>query len=388
MALGRELFDVLRAFASLVPPSKICFPKNLSPLIVHAFFLEQILLDPHFVQYPPSEQYQKIFWKWAIHHLENMPPTEACPCTIESVAVHDHMRVLQDFEIDARIYEHYLSLLPSGPAPGSEHPGHRDQSPQGLLLQKPPAPSYVTHFRKIPQDAGLVQGGEYETVTLLESRTTIESGTTGLRTWQASFVLSQYITKHPGLLKDKRILELGSGTGFLGIIITRLQQSSSPNTPCSALWLTDVNEDVLARCRDNIQMPCNRSSSCSQVHYSFLDWTDSQNHERKIRLKSLLQNDIDADLVLGADIIFDPSLIPALTGVLHLALQPGSSGLPKSALIAATIRNKETFEQFLQSVQRETLQVRELHIEAEETVYMQNIDSNGSDNVRIFQITL
>ena len=38
----------------------------------------------------------------------------------------------------------------------------------------------------------------YASATLLESRTTIEAGTTGLRTWSASLVLGQYLLAHPG----------------------------------------------------------------------------------------------------------------------------------------------------------------------------------------------
>lgn len=77
--------------------------------------------------------------------------------------------------------------------------------PQGLPLQAPPSKSYLTHFWKAsskePEShitTGTVDSAEYETVTLLESRTTIESGTTGLRTWLASFVLSQYLINNPG----------------------------------------------------------------------------------------------------------------------------------------------------------------------------------------------
>lgn len=33
----------------------------------------------------------------------------------------------------------------------------------------------------------------------MESRTTIERGTTGLRTWLASFVLAHYLTLNPGI---------------------------------------------------------------------------------------------------------------------------------------------------------------------------------------------
>ncbi|GLB43496.1 putative lysine methyltransferase [Lyophyllum shimeji] len=360
MSLRRELFDILP---------------------VHAFFLEHILLNPHFLQYPPSDQYQKTFWKWAIYHLENMAPIE-------------------DFEIDPRIYQHYLTWLPSsGLSPGSARPDHRDElCPQGLPLQKPPAPSYVTHFWKPPQATAVqddqsslktIQLNEYETITLLESRTTIESGTTGLRTWLASFMLSQYLTKHSDVLVNKRILELGSGVGFLGIIIARLQQlsSKSPDAPLPTLWLTDVNETVLSRCQDNVRMSCNRSSSSSNINYRLIDWTDSQHFERVVPLRSLIQHEINADLILGADIIFDPSLIPALTGVLHLALQLGHSASPKTALIAATVRNEQTLDLFLHAAQEQGLQVRELSKEADQTAFMQEIDSDAGESVKIFHIT-
>ena len=39
---------------------------------------------------------------------------------------------------------------------------------------------------------------DYHKCTLLESRTTIESGATGLRTWSASFILADYLVSHRG----------------------------------------------------------------------------------------------------------------------------------------------------------------------------------------------
>jgi protein-lysine N-methyltransferase EEF2KMT len=126
----------------------------------------------------------------------------------------------------------------------------------------------------------------FHTATVLESRTTIESGTTGFRTWFASYVLSQYLIMHPGICKfnnrrkcqnadtmisfsesitSKRVLELGSGVGFLGIIVATLQQLELSSKTANArltisspgsLWLTDLNDEVLSRCRDNLNLPC------------------------------------------------------------------------------------------------------------------------------------
>ncbi|KAG6846041.1 hypothetical protein H0H87_006405 [Tephrocybe sp. NHM501043] len=333
MALRLELFDILRAYASLAPLKKIAWPINLSFDVVHGFLLETVLLSSHLMQYPPAEQYQATFWKWAIQHLESMT-------------------AMTDNEASPSYITHYWDPL----------------------AQASPEPEFISL-------------SSYETVTLLESRTTIESGTTGMRTWLASFVLSEYFTQHPDLVKNKRILELGSGIGFLGIVLGRLQQlASQENSPKhQALWLTDINENVLTRCQENIQMPCNKILA-SDIHYSFLDWTDSQTEDRIGPLKSLLVHEIDADLIVGADIIFDPSLIPALAGVLHLALQPGRTGAPKSALIAATIRNEETFKQFQQALLKKRLQVLELSI-THTTSFMQDVDNN-IENVKIFQITL
>ncbi|KAJ1471312.1 hypothetical protein T484DRAFT_1844596 [Baffinella frigidus] len=45
---------------------------------------------------------------------------------------------------------------------------------------------------------------------------------TGVTVWDASLVLSFLLCKHPELVEGKRVLELGSGTGLLGVICGRL----------------------------------------------------------------------------------------------------------------------------------------------------------------------
>ena len=118
----------------------------------------------------------------------------------------------------------------------------------------------------------------YHSVTLFESRTTIESGTTGLRTWRASFVLAQFLIQNPSMtcvtnphhsnsrhylaiLVNKSVLELGSGTGFLGLIVADIQASRGGAAGCPVLHLTDVDENVLRQCSENTQLPCSRRSA-------------------------------------------------------------------------------------------------------------------------------
>ena len=93
------------------------------------------------------------------------------------------------------MYEHLMELIQS--VPGSQ-----------LLTggSAPPPPSYVTHYLRLsPETPNTIHR-----VTLLESRTTIEQGTTGLRTWPAAYALATWLGKHPGLLRLFSLLNQNS----------------------------------------------------------------------------------------------------------------------------------------------------------------------------------
>jgi hypothetical protein len=132
-----------------------------------------------------------------------------------------------ELEIDERIYQCYLGLLPrSGPyvssiskifahvplcrAPGSSNADNRLQiCGRGLPINQPPSlGSYLTHYwRSTGQNSGkpcpidaeeLDDISEYQTLTLFESQNLIEGGTTGLRTWPASLLLARYLSLYTG----------------------------------------------------------------------------------------------------------------------------------------------------------------------------------------------
>ena len=91
---------------------------------------------------------------------------------------------MQDTEIDGRIYDRLVELV---------------QSTSGLAGDLfPPSPSYVTHYLRLcPKSPNAIHR-----ITLLESRTTIEQGTTGLKTWPAAHALAEWFGKHPGLVQQ------------------------------------------------------------------------------------------------------------------------------------------------------------------------------------------
>ncbi|KAG8739337.1 hypothetical protein FRC10_005763 [Ceratobasidium sp. 414] len=86
-----------------------------------------------------------------------------------------------------------------------------------------------------------------------------------------------------------------------------------------------------------------------------LDWNDSVDPNRIAYAHAIL-DEADADVILAADVVYDPSIIPPLTRTLRLALdRPGSDSLPvkRVAYVALTLRREETFAEFIKSAAKE-----------------------------------
>ncbi|KAG1754771.1 putative methyltransferase-domain-containing protein, partial [Suillus paluster] len=348
------LLALLKGYSALIPPFHLKFPLRCSFTDMHAFLLHQVLLDPHLEQYAPSGRYQQAFWKWAIEHLEQMDKDD------------------EDGEIDSRIYDRYLSLMSGSIDPSG-----------------PPPDSYMTYYWKPPSPLALgsADRNSHETITLLESRTTIESGTTGLRTWRASFVLASYLIANAEMIRDQTILELGCGTGFLGIVVATLQHkfNESHRQPLPAVVLTDVNAGVLSRCRDNVQLRCNLSSNHPNIYFSTLDWFDALSQPLSENAMTTFLSKASVGVVIGADIVFDPSLVSPLVATLRLALSFEST---RMALVALTVRNERTLACFLTEAVKELCVEEVPHAFASATNF--DLDTAGVDiglDVKIFKFT-
>ncbi|KAI0049273.1 hypothetical protein FA95DRAFT_1538540 [Auriscalpium vulgare] len=314
--MSSKLRNLRQGYASLTPPQYMNFPTDQPFTDVQTFVLNSILLDGHLQRYPPSDFYQRSFWKWIISQLEALIGDE-------------------DYEVDERLYERQISLLSV------------TRRTQDLAGSSPPPPSYVTHFWENRSQGAPLEGlAEYGSVTLFESQTTIESGTTGLRTWRASFVLAQFLIDHPDTVRGHRVLELGSGAGFLGLVIACLQQQDGQGGRRSGLCLTDVNEVVLQRCAQNVNLPCNVSASLPHLDVRPLDWSDAvcPNLEPSTR-KSL--SGLDADTIVAADMLYHPDIITPFLTTLRLALLSESKLNTKTAYLALTVRNQELLDAFL-----------------------------------------
>jgi predicted nicotinamide N-methyase len=162
----------------------------------------------------------------------------------------------------------------------------------------------------------------------------VASGTTGLRTWEASLLLSEWVLTQD--LTGKRILELGAGTGLVGILAAKRG---------AKVTATDGSEMVVSRLRKNYEM--NLVNSTSEVL-----WWGEENE--------LLEE--TWDYIIGADITYDEEVCRSLSETYALALRQGGIGI-----LAATVRNHDTFSAFIREsgspVESTDAESRGLHIE-------------------------
>jgi len=180
----------------------------------------------------------------------------------------------------------------------------------------------------------------------------------GMTTWGAAYLLSDFILANKILFSDKHILELGSGTGLAGIALKYM------NPKCKKVVLTDYSPKVLNNLKDNIELNnieiqdfigSEDFKGESDIPFSvrILDWEIED-------LKCLDQclDIIDSEVIIGADIVYDPSLARYLVSILHYLLNKkvGSA----VAYISSTIRNQSTFAIFQKELQEKHLIVEDI----------------------------
>lgn len=150
-------------------------------------------------------------------------------------------------------------------------------------------------------------------------------GTTGLRTWEASLVLAEYMMQHDETnFEYGDILELGCGTGMVSISMLK----KHPNRG-NKLYITDGDSQLIERVQDNIRLN-NLTSNKESYDIGKLWWGEDYIPSSVTTL-------------LAADVTYDSSVIPDLVHVLNEAMTEGNV---HTAIIAATVRNEETLAVF------------------------------------------
>ncbi|CAK1581750.1 unnamed protein product [Parnassius mnemosyne] len=193
-------------------------------------------------------------------------------------------------------------------------------------------------------------------ITIKETNNMVVNGTTGMKTWEAAIILSDWILGNKELFHNKKVLELGSGVGFTGITLGKFC------TPKSVM-MTDCHIDVLKVLIENIainfpkfekketsQCTCFRSED-KEIGVMMLDWNCIKD----------INDGQNPDIIIGADIVYDPSILQPLCNVLETFFKRNPN---VQIYIASIIRNEETFSSFLNILGRINVAV-EKHVPTE-----------------------
>ncbi|KAH0531051.1 hypothetical protein TsFJ059_005609 [Trichoderma semiorbis] len=185
-------------------------------------------------------------------------------------------------------------------------------------------------------------------INLFENRSLVAAGgTTGLRTWEAALHLGQLLCHDPSIVSGKRVLELGTGTGYLAILCIKYLGSTH-------VIASDGSDDVINNLPENLFL--NQLEGSDAIRPMDLKWGYALVGTEEERWNG----GRPLDVVLGADITYDPSIIPALVSTLLelFGLYPHVE-----VIIAATQRNLETFQVFLVKCRDEGLKVEDVSFE-------------------------
>ncbi|XP_060559823.1 putative uncharacterized protein DDB_G0277003 [Ruditapes philippinarum] len=108
----------------------------------------------------------------------------------------------------------------------------------------------------------------------------------------------------------------------------------------------DINKDQVS---DIKEFRLNETSGCKCIQLAKLDWENITD--------KLVEKLAVSDVILAADVVYDNRIIPALVSVLKMFLGRRSTC---SAYVASTIRNEDTRDQFLVSLNNEGLKYEQV----------------------------
>uniref|UniRef100_A0A8C0JAY4 Protein FAM86A n=1 Tax=Chelonoidis abingdonii TaxID=106734 RepID=A0A8C0JAY4_CHEAB len=175
-----------------------------------------------------------------------------------------------------------------------------------------------------------------DSVTLSETVAIISQGTTGLVTWDAALYLVEWAIENSAIFSNRTILELGSGIGLTGIAICK---TCNPK----AYVFSDYHHCVLEQLRENIHLNGFvletevMDLQGPKITVAELDW-------HCVTKEQL--SELQVDVVIAADVVYDPQITLSLIGVLQQLSTSETTGNPPEIYIAFTVRNPDTYHLF------------------------------------------
>uniref|UniRef100_A0A6U6DF57 Methyltransferase small domain-containing protein n=2 Tax=Guillardia theta TaxID=55529 RepID=A0A6U6DF57_GUITH len=131
------------------------------------------------------------------------------------------------------------------------------------------------------------------------SRIENDPADTGITVWDGTMALARLFCSNPSIVQGKNILELGSGTGLLGCICSRLD--------CETMIMTDLKQ-VLPRLHVASKINCRGRN----VVVKTLEWGKSTDEDH---IMDTLEN-IAPDVIICSDIVYHESAVESIVQTL------------------------------------------------------------------------
>ena len=282
-------------------------------------FVRQVLQDPVLRQYPVALQYKARLLKAYLDDVTRSPESEV------------HEELLSQYLVIAHAAaSRTVQSLHAASSDDDEQVFFTFELPDGRLL---PVKQQI-EFREVSQ-----------------------------KMWPAAVVLGEYFVQHGDVTRGKRVLELGAGVGFTGLLLAKCGE-------CKSLTLSDYSDSGLDLLRENLRL----NEAGDNVSVWKLDWTDKQ-----LTDESLSQ----FDLVYVADCWYDYMVADILTQLVERICR-----LNKCPFVNATaIRNPKTYQLYRDKLLAVGFEATELRLEqGVESLF--HFDSNERYSVVMEQFDL
>jgi len=171
----------------------------------------------------------------------------------------------------------------------------------------------------------------------------------GGQTWGGACVLAEMIVEHPARFGlgdthrgDLRILELGAGTGLVGLTVAKLLQVAASGNRRATVVSTDFHPSILANLKANIDanFPTGNDDGMITVVSHFLDWAA---FPVSASIPDVLSEPFD--IVLGADIVYEAEHAIWIKNCLKRLLRyPSDSQTTSLFHLVIPLRSTHTFE--------------------------------------------
>ncbi|KAL7099874.1 hypothetical protein ACP275_09G113400 [Erythranthe tilingii] len=147
----------------------------------------------------------------------------------------------------------------------------------------------------------------------------------GLQIWRAELVLADFVLHKLYMSSDfdgTVALELGAGTGLVGMLLARVANNT--------VFITDRGDDILGNCAENINLNRGIFHDKASIYVRELDWNHQwppevvanspQSHSWSLAEVEEVQR---ASLILAADVIYSDELTDALFRLLEVIMSNG-----------------------------------------------------------------